>query len=143
MKRLLAFVIVVALLGSCAKNGEYENYHPNGKVSDWILYENDHIIHSISYDTSGNFSSEMKFVDEFPYFQKSYIDGILTFFHESTQDSDHLVKREAYFNRNGQKEYFNETTDQYETTTCNECGPILVVADAYNPSKFHIVKSFN
>tara|TARA_B100001287_G_scaffold269493_1_gene267033 strand:- start:1034 stop:1735 length:702 start_codon:yes stop_codon:yes gene_type:complete len=43
----------------------------------------------------------------------------------------------------GQKEYFNETTDQYETTTCNECGPILVVADAYNPSKFHIVKSFN
>ena len=45
--------------------------------------------------------------------------------------------------RGGQKEYFNETTEQYETTNCNECGPILVVADAYNPSKFHIVKSFN
>ena len=41
MKRLLVFVFAVALLGSCAKNGEYENYHPNGKLSDWILYEND------------------------------------------------------------------------------------------------------
>ena len=79
MKRLLAFVIVVALLGSCAKNGEYENYHPNGKVSNWILYENDHIIHSISYDTSGNFSYEKKFVDEFPYIQKVILMGYLHF----------------------------------------------------------------
>ena len=79
MKRLLAVVIVVALLGSCAKNGAYENYHPNGKVSDWILYENDHIIHSISYDTSGNFSYEKKFVDEFPYIQKVILMGYLHF----------------------------------------------------------------
>ena len=43
----------------------------------------------------------------------------------------------------GQKEYLNPETGEYTLLECNECGPIMVVADAYNPSKFWTVKSFN
>ena len=43
----------------------------------------------------------------------------------------------------GQKEYLNPATGEYNVTDCSECGPILVIADAYNPSKFYYVKSFN
>ena len=42
-----------------------------------------------------------------------------------------------------QKEYLNPETGEYTLLECNECGPIMVVADAYNPSKFWTVKSFN
>ena len=43
----------------------------------------------------------------------------------------------------GQKEYLNPETGEYTLLECNECGPIMVVADAYNPSKFWTVRSFN
>ena len=43
----------------------------------------------------------------------------------------------------GQKEYLNPATGEYSVTDCSECGPILVIAAAYNPSKFYYVKSFN
>lgn len=45
--------------------------------------------------------------------------------------------------KGGQKEYRNPTTGLMELTDCNECGPILVIADAYNPTKYYLVKSFN
>ena len=43
----------------------------------------------------------------------------------------------------GQQEYINPNTGESQLVECNECGPILVLADAYNPSKFYAVKSFN
>ena len=43
----------------------------------------------------------------------------------------------------GQKEYQNPETGAFTLIDCNECGPIMVIADAYNPSKFWTVKSFN
>ena len=43
----------------------------------------------------------------------------------------------------GQKEYQNPETGEFTLLECNECGPIMVIADAYNPSKFWTVKSFN
>ena len=91
MKILLVFVFAVALLGR--KNGEYENYHPNGKLSDWILYENDLELHAKRYDTSGNMITEAKSMMansqnwanmHILIFQKNYRDGILTGFVETT-----------------------------------------------------------
>ena len=43
----------------------------------------------------------------------------------------------------GQKQYQNPETGAWTVQDCNECGPIMVIADAYNPSKFWTVKSFN
>ena len=43
----------------------------------------------------------------------------------------------------GQQEIENPSTGELQVVECNECGPILVLADAYNPSKFHTIKSFN
>ena len=43
----------------------------------------------------------------------------------------------------GQREYQNPATGEWTLTDCNECGPIVVFADAYNPSKFYYIKSFN
>ena len=43
----------------------------------------------------------------------------------------------------GQREYQNPATGEWTLTNCNECGPIVVFADAYNPSKFYYIKSFN
>ena len=43
----------------------------------------------------------------------------------------------------GQREWQNPATGEWQILECNECGPILVIADAYNPSKFYYVKSFN
>jgi len=43
----------------------------------------------------------------------------------------------------GQREWENPNTGTWELLECNSCGPILVIADAYNPSKFYVVKSFN
>jgi len=113
MKRLLVYVFAVVLLGSCGKNGEYENYHPNGKLSDWILYENDLELHAKRYDTSGNMITEAKSMIAnspelgeyaYTYFQKNYRDGILTGFVETTQDDNPITMRMAHFNKNGQKE---------------------------------------
>ena len=113
MKKLLVFVFAVTLLGSCGKNGEYENYHPNGKVSEWTLYENDFMLQLKTYDTSGNMISEIKNIivnspemGEYalPYFQKDYKDGILTTFTETTKDANPYIIREARFNEKGQKE---------------------------------------
>jgi len=43
----------------------------------------------------------------------------------------------------GQREIQNPETGAWTVQDCNECGPIMVIADAYNPSKFWTVKSFN
>ena len=43
----------------------------------------------------------------------------------------------------GQREIQNPETGAWTVQACNDCGPIMVVADAYNPSKFWTVKSFN
>ena len=45
--------------------------------------------------------------------------------------------------KGGQRELQNPETNEWYTVDCNECGPIMVIADAYNPSKFWMVKSFN
>ena len=37
----------------------------------------------------------------------------------------------------------DDNGDEGPQVNCNSCGPIVVVADAYNPSKHWIVKSFN
>ena len=43
----------------------------------------------------------------------------------------------------GYKEVQLPDSEEWERIKCNECGPIMVIADAYNPSKYWIVKSFN
>jgi hypothetical protein len=43
----------------------------------------------------------------------------------------------------GQREFQNPESGAWTLLPCNECGPIMVIADAYNPSKFWTVKSFN
>ena len=43
----------------------------------------------------------------------------------------------------GKKYYVNENTREEDFITCNDCGPIVVIADAYDPSKYHKVQSFN
>jgi type II secretory pathway pseudopilin PulG len=43
----------------------------------------------------------------------------------------------------GKKYYVDETTNKPDFVTCNDCGPIVVIADAYDPSKYHKVQSFN
>jgi hypothetical protein len=43
----------------------------------------------------------------------------------------------------GQQQYQNPETGAWTLLECNDCGPIMVVADAYNPSMFWTVKSFN
>ena len=43
----------------------------------------------------------------------------------------------------GQREIQNPETGAWTVQDCNECGPIMVIADAYNPSKFWTVRSFN
>ena len=46
--------------------------------------------------------------------------------------------------KGGQSEDWNEGTGTWNfDETCHSCGPILVLADAYNPSKYWLVKSFN
>jgi len=46
--------------------------------------------------------------------------------------------------KGGQSEAWNEGTNSWVyDDSCHDCGPILVVADAYNPSRYHLVKSFN
>ena len=43
----------------------------------------------------------------------------------------------------GKKYYQDETTNEPAFRNCNDCGPIVVIADAYNPSKYHKIQSFN
>ena len=43
----------------------------------------------------------------------------------------------------GQAEIWQKSTNSWHfDDACNSCGPVLVIADAYNPSKFFMVKSF-
>ena len=42
----------------------------------------------------------------------------------------------------GKKYYVDETTNQPAFVNCNDCGPIVVIADAYDPARFHKVQSF-
>ena len=43
----------------------------------------------------------------------------------------------------GTKYSVNDDGSEGPEVNCNSCGPIVVVADAYNPSKYWLVKSFN
>ena len=43
----------------------------------------------------------------------------------------------------GGKKYYYDEQDTPQEIQCNDCGPIMVIADAYNPSKYFTVKSFN
>ncbi len=43
----------------------------------------------------------------------------------------------------GTKYSVNDDGTEGAEVDCNSCGPIVVVADAYDPSKFWLVKSFN
>ncbi len=43
----------------------------------------------------------------------------------------------------GTKYSVNDDGTEGPEVDCNSCGPIVVVADAYDPSKFWLVKSFN
>ena len=43
----------------------------------------------------------------------------------------------------GTKYYYDDVDGSLKTRQCNDCGPIMVIADAYNPSKYHTIKSFN
>jgi hypothetical protein len=43
----------------------------------------------------------------------------------------------------GTKYSVNDDGSEGPEINCNSCGPIVVVADAYNPSKYWLVKSFN
>ena len=43
----------------------------------------------------------------------------------------------------GTKYYYDDVDGSLRTRQCNDCGPIMVIADAYNPSKYHTIKSFN
>ena len=42
----------------------------------------------------------------------------------------------------GVKYYVDETTGAAGTVTCNGCGPIVVIADAYDPAAYHKIQSF-
>ena len=43
----------------------------------------------------------------------------------------------------GTKYFYDSENGSLQTKQCNDCGPIMVIADAYNPSKYHTIKSFN
>lgn len=43
----------------------------------------------------------------------------------------------------GGTKYYYDEEGTYQEIQCNDCGPIMVIADAYNPAKYHTVKSFN
>ena len=43
----------------------------------------------------------------------------------------------------GGTKYFYDKSGALQTKQCNDCGPIMVIADAYSPSKYHTIKSFN
>ena len=42
----------------------------------------------------------------------------------------------------GLKYYVDPTTGNVGTVTCNSCGPIVVIADAYDPAAYHKIQSF-